>query len=131
MWTKSRYICLGVVMMLSSCSGCILNVTSHTSRSGELVPLRLIDRLIIGETTKEWVIENFGPPSTYIAGTSGKETLRYEALEKERDHVNMLLIIDVNDSKVTEHVLTVEFKDGILEDYYQEERERQNSFGFG
>jgi hypothetical protein len=109
-----RTIATMLSVAFAALPGCILGVTG-TSRTDGYVPPKVTDRVVPGETTKAWVIEQLGPPAKERVADDGTEYLTYCYTKKDTAKVAVFLVLGVSfDSEKTR---TVEFqiRDGVVQ----------------
>ncbi|MEE8399496.1 MAG: hypothetical protein V3S89_10855 [Desulfobacterales bacterium] len=73
-----------------------------------------------GETTKEWVLQTFGTPTSEKRLDDGAEILRYEYTHTTRNRFHLLFIINIDNSRVVKENLYIEVRDGIVKRYWRD-----------
>jgi len=77
-------------------------------------------QIIPGETTKEWVLQTLGWPTSEKELGDGIEILRYEYTRTTRSKFGLLFIIDIDTSRVVEENVYFELQDGIVARYWKD-----------
>lgn len=123
---RYRFLWFGLLacflsLSLFSCA----SIVSHNSRtaygSGRSVPgYDTLRQIRPGETTRVWVVETLGTPTSRTQLDDGAEILRYEYVRETRNKVGCLFIIDIDHSTVSEENLYFEIRDGIVERYWRD-----------
>jgi uncharacterized protein YceK len=105
-------------------SGCA-SIVSHDSRTTyghhRSAPAQdTLRQIHPGETTKEWILQTFGTPTSERRLDDGAEILRYEYSHTTRTKFSLLFIINIDDSKVVKENLYIEVRDGIVKRYWRD-----------
>jgi hypothetical protein len=72
-----------------------------------------------GQTTKNWLVATFGEPTEQRVTDEGNEILSYKCTRKQDNSVVVFPIVIVDDEKETEHTISFELKDGIVQRYWK------------
>jgi outer membrane protein assembly factor BamE (lipoprotein component of BamABCDE complex) len=72
-----------------------------------------------GKTTKDQLVATFGEPSEQRVTDAGNEILSYKCTRKQDNSVVVFPIVIVDDEKETEHTISFEIKDGIVQRYWK------------
>jgi len=72
-----------------------------------------------GKTTKDQLLAMFGEPSEQRVTDAGNEILSYKCTRKQDNSVVVFPIVIVDDEKETEHTISFELKDGIIQRYWK------------
>jgi len=72
-----------------------------------------------GKTTKDQLVATFGEPSEQRVTDEGNEILIYKCTRKQDNSVVVFPIVIVDDEKETEHSVSFELKDGIVQRYWK------------
>jgi hypothetical protein len=123
---KSGYVKVAVLGFLTSVIflGCA-SIVSHDSRttygSSRSAPGHdTLRQIHPGETTKGWILQTLGSPTSENRLDDGAEILRYEYSSETRNKVGCLFLIDIDHSTVTEENIYIEVRDGIVVRYWRD-----------
>jgi len=110
---------IGVVFL-----GCA-SIVSHNSRTthgpgGNIPGEYTLKQIQPGETTKEWILQTFGTPTTERRLEDGAEIMRYEYTHTTRNKFSLLFIINIDNSSETKENLYIEVRDGIVIRYWRD-----------
>ena len=72
-----------------------------------------------GQTTRDWLVATFGEPTEQHATDAGTEILSYRCTRKQDSSVVVLPFVIVDDEKETEHTVSFEIKDGVVQRYWK------------
>jgi hypothetical protein len=72
-----------------------------------------------GKTTRDQLVATFGEPSEQRVTDEGNEILSYKCTRKQDNSVIVFPIVLVDDEKETEHTVSFELKDGIVQRYWK------------
>ena len=75
---KRNLIKISFLFIFAVLSGCMTSTTPLTDKNSELTQGNVQMNLIVGETSKAEVIENFGSPNITTRDASGKEVWTYQ-----------------------------------------------------
>jgi outer membrane protein assembly factor BamE (lipoprotein component of BamABCDE complex) len=100
-------------------TGCLVTSKSNVQYSGKEVGERTLSRLVVGETTREWLISELGEP-TATQTRNGAEVLSYQSRRSVEKRSGFFLLYhnEVKEEQVT--TVYFEFRDGVLERYWTE-----------
>lgn len=104
--------------------GCA-SIVSHNSRttyghSRSAPGYDTLRQIHPGETTKEWILQTLGRPTSEKRLDDGAEILRYEYTSKTRNKFGCLFLINIDHSTVTEDNIYIEVRDGIVVRYWRD-----------
>lgn len=72
-----------------------------------------------GKTTRDQLVAKFGEPSEQRVTDEGNEILSYKCTRKQDNSLVVFPIVIVDDKKETEHTVSFELKDGIVQRYWK------------
>ena len=72
-----------------------------------------------GKMTRDELVATFGEPSEQRVTDEGNEILSYKCTRKQDNSVIVFPIVLVDDEKETEHTVSFELKDGIVQRYWK------------
>ena len=75
---KRNLIKIAFLFIFAVLSGCMTSTTPLTDKNSELTQGNVQMNLIVGETSKAQVLENFGSPNITTRDASGKEVWTYQ-----------------------------------------------------
>ncbi len=75
---KRNLIKIAFLFIFAVLSGCMTSTTPLTDKNSELTQGSVQMNLIVGETSKAQVLENFGSPNITTRDASGKEVWTYQ-----------------------------------------------------
>ena len=75
---KRNLIKISFLFIFAVLSGCMTSTTPLTDKNSELTQGNVQMNLIVGETSKAQVLENFGSPNITTRDASGKEVWTYQ-----------------------------------------------------
>jgi len=105
--------------VLFSGGGCLVSSQSTVSYEDSRKPVsaNAAKGIRIGVTTKQWILENLGPPTSMNDVGDGVEVLHYVSTEKKQGSLKLLLIGDFSGEKEGTETFYVTLKDGIVQDF--------------
>jgi hypothetical protein len=72
-----------------------------------------------GKTTRDQLVATFGEPSEQHVTDEGTEVLSYKCTRKQDSSLVVLPFVIVDDEKETEHTVSFELKDGVVQRYWK------------
>ncbi len=99
--------------------GCIYG-SSTSKESGTRVGTRTFERIVPGETTKNWVATTLGEPSRRSSYEDGRELWVYSYSKLEKSKGSFLIIIGGSDESSTSETTYIEFQDGVVTEAWKE-----------
>ena len=112
---------VGVLLLSSWCSsGCAVvstNTTVSYPKGRSPVKSSVASSIRIGKTTKQWIIENLGPPTDTAEVAEGVEVLHYVSTAKRDGSLDLLGMAVFRDSKEKAETFFVRLKDGVVTDF--------------
>ena len=113
---------LSILALCLTLTGCLLTVDSkEKSRSNQWSDADLT-RIVIGKTDADWVRTAFGSARQKSTADNGTEIWRYENVQKSESEVGLFLIFHVDIEREDSEMLAIEFRDGVVTDYWTESR---------
>jgi hypothetical protein len=113
------------IIVLALCltmTGCLFTVDSK-QRSGQTQwHSSDVERMQIGQTDADWVTRAFGTPRRQSTHADGTQVWRYENINRSESRVGLFLLFNVETEKEHRETLAVELKNGIVSDYWIENR---------
>lgn len=101
--------------------GCVLVAESDSRyRYGKLHGGGALDTIQPGVTTRAWVVENLGPPSSIYRNEAGNEILRYLTLREQDLSVAFLFLFAIERSGEEVKTLHIEIKEDRVESFWLE-----------
>lgn len=114
---------IGLLISMVFLTGCLFTVDSDRSSGASSWDDRQVAAIREGETTAQWVRMRFGDPDRKrVDESSGTEIWHYESVEKRETRVGLFLIFKVDVDDEVNKRLSIEFKDGVVQDYWSESR---------
>jgi len=105
-------------VLLAGCVVCQSDV-QYTGRERP-VGNETLKQIECGQTTKDWLVAALGEPTEQSMTEDGTEILRYKCTEKKDNQFILFPIVFVDDDKETDHSVSFEIKDGIVQRYWKE-----------
>ncbi len=101
--------------------GCLV-CQSDVQYTGRERPVgnEMLKQIECGQTTKDWLVAALGEPTEQSMTEDGTEILRYRCTEKKDNQFILFPIVFVDDEKETDHSVSFEIKDGIVQRYWKE-----------
>lgn len=122
--TKTKFINIFILFMVmcTAFSGCLITHRSdtHEISPGQPISRSDLDQIEPGVTTKDWVLDTFGPPTRVRQFKDGSEIIRYERGERTDYEFSLFLIFSTKSSDVKKETLSFEIKDGIVQKYWMD-----------
>lgn len=103
-------------------TGCLFVVDSKQSSGREQWSSQEADRMVVGQTTGDWLRQTFGPPDRRSTYEDGTELWRYRNHSSTESRVGLFLLFRVNVERDHSETLTIELRDGVVSDYWVERR---------
>ena len=121
----SRYgpgwLIVGVLVLSSWCAGGCAVISTNTTVSYPKgrgpVASSSASRIRIGETTKQWIVENLGPPTDTATVAMGVEVLHYVSVKKRDGSLDLLGLMNFKDSKEKSETFFVRIENGVVTDF--------------
>lgn len=102
-------------------SGCMFTVDSSSRyRDGPLHDRATLNAIQPGRTTRDWLLDNLGPPSSSYTNDAGRTVLRYVSVEERDTEVAFLLLFAIDPSGEEIKTLHVEIQRGAVSSYWIE-----------
>ena len=110
---------LALVGILASGGACLVNTRSNTRYvcGRAPVPSSVAREIRVGVTTKEWILENLGAPSSTDAIDGSGEVLHYVSTEKKTGKLSVFVIGSFEEDKERSESFFVTLRDGIVTDF--------------
>lgn len=111
------------IIILSLClamTGCLFTVDSHEKSTSNQWSDADLSRIEIGKTDADWVRTAFGSTRQKSIADNGTEIWRYENVKQSESEVGLFLIFHVEIEKENSEMLAIEFRDGVVTDYWTE-----------
>ena len=103
-------------------TGCLFVVDSKQNTAREQWSSHEADRIVIGQTTGDWLRQTFGPPDRRSTYDDGTELWRYRNHNTTESRVALFLLFRVNVERDHSETLTIELRDGVVTDHWVERR---------
>ena len=101
--------------------GCVFVVESDSHyRYGRLHGSGSLDALQPGVTTRAWVVENLGQPSSSYFNDAGNEVLRYLTVREQDTEVAFLFLFDIEVSEEEVKTLHIEIEEDWVKSFWLE-----------
>ena len=71
-----------------------------------------------GITTKEWVLDTFGPPTRERHFKDYLDILIYERSERKKNEFSLFLLFKFESAEVKKETLSFEIRDGVVQKYW-------------
>ena len=109
---------LGTTLLIFG-GGCLICTHSSVSYADGRKPIEAskAKHIRVGITTKQWILENLGPPTSRDEVGDGIEVLHFVTTKKRRGSLHLLVIGDFEDSQETSETFFVTLKNGIVQDF--------------
>ncbi len=108
-----------VALFVVGNSGCVLSAHSMKRYSGARVPPEIYRQVRDGETTKDWLIERLGPPTAVVDRGDDMQDLTYETSNRVENHVDILLLVSLDNSVDHVEQCVFEMKNDVLQRHYR------------
>lgn len=119
---KQSEIALSAWLVVTSflLAGCVISKTDeHYTGRDRPIGNQTLRQIECGETTKDWLVAALGEPTEEHLTEDGTEILKYRCIMK-KDNAFVLFPIIIVDDKETDHSVSFEIKDGIVQRYWKE-----------
>lgn len=101
--------------------GCVFVVESDSHyRYGRLHGSASLDAIEPGVTTRAWVVENLGQPSSTYLNEAGNEVLRYLTVREQDTEVTFFLLFDIEVSEEEVKTLHIEIEEDWVKSFWLE-----------
>ena len=108
-----------ILLMVAGNTGCVMSLSSFSNTSGSTVPPDILIQITDGETTKHWLIDHLGQPTTTEDRGDGMEDLTYEAVTRVVEHFSVLLLLSSENSVERAEQWVFELKNGIVQRHHR------------
>ncbi|MCE2461499.1 MAG: hypothetical protein J4F38_12070 [Pseudomonadales bacterium] len=109
------------IAVLLALGGCVLVVESDSRyRYGRLHGGAALDAIQPGATTRAWVVENLGQPSSAYVNEAGNEVLRYLTVREQDTEVAFFLLFDIEVSEEEVKTLHIEIEEDCVKSFWLE-----------
>jgi len=119
---KHNEIALFALLAVTSVllAGCLISKTDeHYTGRDRPIGNHALRQIECGQTTKDWLVAALGEPTEERFTEDGTEILKYRCIMK-KDNAFVLFPIIIVDDKETDHSVSFEIKDGIVQRYWKE-----------
>jgi outer membrane protein assembly factor BamE (lipoprotein component of BamABCDE complex) len=106
-------------LLLGICSGCLVASDTHQTRSGTYVAPSTLQQIHPQQTTQDWVQKVMGNPTGKDVLADNSEIWRYSYSEKTTSSGAVFLVFAGSDVKETGGTIFVQFKDGVVTNYWK------------
>ena len=102
-------------------AGCLVS-DSEVSYVGRKRPIgnQALRQIECGQTTRDWLVAALGEPTEQSVTEDGTEILKYRCIETRDNEFVLFPIVFVDDEKETDHSVSFEIKDGIVQRFWKE-----------
>lgn len=111
---------LSFLALCLALTGCLFTVDSREKSSSNQWSNADLSRIEIGRTDADWVRTAFGSARQRSTAENGTEIWRYENVKQSESEVELFLIFHVEIEKENSEMLAIEFRDGVVTDYWTE-----------
>ncbi len=119
---KHNEIALFALLVVTSflLVGCVISKTDeHYTGRDRPIGNQTLRQIQCGQTTKDWLVAALGEPTEERLTEDGTEILKYRCTMK-KDNAFVLFPIIIVDDKETDHSVSFEIKDDIVQRYWKE-----------
>lgn len=116
---KNPLALLTIAIASTSLSACIINVDSHSERSGRYVSSTTLQQIEPGRG-QDYVLALLGEPSSRSKLDGGTEIWKWTYSETKHSEGHLIFVFSGDDTKHVEGATYVEFKDGIVQKTWQD-----------
>ena len=110
-----------VLLIVAGNSGCVMSLSTFKNTSGSTVSPEVLTQIKDGETTKDWLIDHLGQPTSTADRGDGMEDLTYEAVTRIVEHFRVLLLVSIEKRVDQIEQWVFELKDGIVHRHHRNE----------
>ena len=111
-----------LLAMAVTMTGCLVTVDSDSRPLQTVWNEGDVTRLQVGQSDKQWVRNSFGDPVTKLNYADGTEIWKYRNRSEKDTEVGLFLIFSVDVEEERVETLSIEFADGIVSNYWIEEK---------
>ncbi len=116
---RTRYTVIVLTLLLLALGGCVFVVDSDSRyRYGRLHGGASLDAIEPGLTTRVWVMENLGQPSSTYVNDAGNEVLRYLTVHEQDTEVTFFLLFDIDVSEEEVKTLHIEIEEDWVKSFW-------------
>ena len=108
-----------VMLIVAGNSGCVMSLSSFENTSGSTVSADVLTQIRDGETTKGWLIDHLGQPTTTQDRGDDLEDLTYEAVTRVVEHFTVLLLLSSENSVERVEQWVFEMKNDIVHRHHR------------
>ncbi len=108
-----------VLLIVAGNSGCVMSLSSFENTSGSTVSPDVLTQIKDGETTKGWLIDHLGQPTTTQDRGDDMEDLTYEAVTRVVEHFTVLLLLSIESSVDRVEQWVFELKNDIVHRHHR------------
>ncbi len=113
-----QIVSLGAALLLT---GCLVTVDSDSRQLQTVWNEADVSRLQLGTSDQQWVRSSFGDPITKLNYADGTEIWKYRNRSEKDTEVGLFLVFSVDVEEERIETLSIEFKDGVVTNYWIEE----------
>ncbi len=110
-----------VLLIVAGNSGCVLSASSFKNTSGSTVSPEILTQINDGETTRDWLIDHLGHPTSTADRGDGMEDLTYEAVTRVVEHFSVFLLVSIEKSVDQVEQWVFELKDDVVHRHHRNE----------
>ncbi len=108
-----------ILLIVVGNSGCAMSLSSFKNTSGSTVSVDILTQIEDGETTKGWLIDHLGQPTTTEDRGDGMEDLTYEAVTRVVEHFSVLLLLSSENTVERVEQWVFELKNDIVHRHHR------------
>ena len=98
--------------------GCVVVESDSRYRYGSLHGHAAVDAIHPGVTTRAWVVENLGQPSSTYVNEAGNEVLRYLTVREEDTEVSFFVLFHIDVSEEEIETLHIEIEEDWVKSFW-------------
>ena len=115
---RYAFTCAAVAATLAL-GGCVFVVESDSHhRYGRLHGSASLEAIQPGVTSRVWVVENLGQPSSTYVNEAGNEVLRYLSVREQDTEVAFLFLFDIEVSEEEVRTLHIEIEEDAVKSFW-------------
>ncbi|NKC01133.1 MAG: hypothetical protein GKR90_21920 [Pseudomonadales bacterium] len=111
----------GIFSLTLFMTACVSYEASRNSASGSFADRAILDRIVPGETTSSWLIQQTGEPDTIQQTSLDVEVWQYSSVTQSTTRVRALPLVAVQLSDQTRTVFHFEIKDEVVTQFWREQ----------
>ena len=116
-WTLVVFASLAIVCL----AGCIYQKSVLIRETGPMIDSAQLGLVEPGRTTRQQLVDMFGPPTKAQKAPDGSETLEYVLVRRTTTSESIFMVFSSDKKETGGRVVSFEIRNGVLQRFWQKE----------